>query len=156
MAAHIFAELKWIGINCELVTEYAKDVVWAENYKTLENQIYVFGKQQRRIQVLLDKVDVIITDSPFIMGISYMKEEATPLKDLIVYEFKKLNSLNLFVKRLKTYNPSGRMQTFEEAKEKDTQIKNLLEIHQVPFEDIEGKKESVENVVNKILDLIKT
>ena len=28
MAAGLFAELKFRGVNCELATEYAKDKVW--------------------------------------------------------------------------------------------------------------------------------
>ncbi len=45
MAAGLFSELKWRGINCELATEYAKEKVWEESYAIFENQIYIFGKQ---------------------------------------------------------------------------------------------------------------
>lgn len=154
MAAHLFAELKWAGVNCELVTEYAKDKVWAEEFKALENQIYIFGKQQRRIQVLLDKVDVIITDSPLIMGLSYIKEEIQPLKDLIAYEFKKLNNHNFFVKRNKKYNPAGRMQTLAEAIEKDNEIREVLNGHGINFEEVVGVKENVQYVGSLILKIL--
>ena len=49
MVAHTFAELKWRGINCELVTEYAKDKVWEKSFETLENQFYVSAKQYHRL-----------------------------------------------------------------------------------------------------------
>ena len=39
MAAGIFAALKWNKIDCELVSEYAKQIVWEESYTKLNNQI---------------------------------------------------------------------------------------------------------------------
>jgi len=44
MAAGLFCLLKMHGIDCELVTEFAKDLVWEERFKTLKNQQYIFGK----------------------------------------------------------------------------------------------------------------
>lgn len=41
--ASIFAKLKKMGVNCELALEYAKDCVWNESYKTMNDQVYVFG-----------------------------------------------------------------------------------------------------------------
>lgn len=34
-AAYIFSKLKMKGVECELVTEVAKDLVWDENSKAL-------------------------------------------------------------------------------------------------------------------------
>lgn len=155
MSAHVFAELKWLGVNCEIVTEFAKDKVWAEDFKALENQIYMFANQQRRIQILLDKVDVIITDSPLIMGISYLKEDIKPLKDLIVYEFKKLNTHNFFLNRIKAYNPAGRMQTLEEAIEKDQEIKSVLDDHNIQYQTIEGIRDNVKFIVDYTMEQLK-
>jgi len=42
MAASIFAELKWNKIDCELVSEYAKQIVWEESYTKLNNQNWLF------------------------------------------------------------------------------------------------------------------
>ena len=44
LAAYTFAKLKMLGVNCELVTEFAKDKVWENNNKALANQLYVFAK----------------------------------------------------------------------------------------------------------------
>ena len=44
LAAYVFAKLKMMGVNCELVTEFAKDKVWEKNNEALSNQIYIFAK----------------------------------------------------------------------------------------------------------------
>jgi len=36
-AALVFSKLKMLGVNCELVSEFAKDMVWEEDYVALAN-----------------------------------------------------------------------------------------------------------------------
>ena len=48
-AAYVFSKLKMLGVNAELVTEYAKDKVWEESDAVFKNQAYIFGKQYFRI-----------------------------------------------------------------------------------------------------------
>jgi hypothetical protein len=43
-AALLFATMKQRGVNCELATEYAKDVVWEGRESLLSDQIYLFAK----------------------------------------------------------------------------------------------------------------
>lgn len=49
-SAHLFSLLKMSEINCELVTEFAKDLTWSESVKMLGFQPYVFGEQAWRIR----------------------------------------------------------------------------------------------------------
>lgn len=42
---YIFSQLKINDINAELVTEFAKDMIWEHNRKALTNQIYMLGNQ---------------------------------------------------------------------------------------------------------------
>lgn len=48
-AAYIFSQLKMLGVNAELVTEFAKDKVWENSVDVLNDQMYVFSKQHHRI-----------------------------------------------------------------------------------------------------------
>lgn len=43
LSAYIFSQLKLANINCELVSEFAKDMVWENNMTALENQLYISG-----------------------------------------------------------------------------------------------------------------
>lgn len=156
-AAGLFHKLKINGINCELVTEFAKHITWKEDFNTLKNQIYVFAKQHDRMFHLKDKVDVIITDSPIIMGLSYCNWDlmSRSFEQLVVDEFNRTDAVNInyFINRVKEYNPSGRSQTEEEAKEKDMEIITLLNKYDVSFQTIDGDENAVDWLFNIIFDL---
>ncbi|MBR2220721.1 MAG: hypothetical protein IJ975_01110, partial [Clostridia bacterium] len=58
-AAKLFAEMKAQGFSCELVQEFAKEIVYADNNKLRNDQLIVMGEQYRRTFVLDGKVDYI-------------------------------------------------------------------------------------------------
>jgi len=162
MAADVFAQLKWKGINCELVTEYAKSKVW-EGSKlseqgwqvdapTLDNQLYVFGKQHNSIFRLIGKVEVIITDSPIILSTIYDKHNDEILRQLVLNEFSKFDNLNFFINRFKDYNPMGRMQTLDEAIRIDDKIKNFLTSNSIDFEYVNGTPEGAKIAAMMVLE----
>lgn len=139
------------GINCELVRKYAKDKVWEGCYTTLDDQIYVFGKQLHRMSILADKVDVIITDSPVLLSMYYTKELTKEFKSLILSEFSSFNNMNYFINRKKAYITAGRMQTEDEAKVIDGVLCNLLAFNFIPFEHVDGSRKGLQTIVDNIL-----
>ena len=127
MTSRIFSELKDLGINCEIASEYAKDVTWQKSFHVLSNQLYIFAKQQHRIWRLDGQVDVIITDSPLLNSVVYGSDKSSDLfKKLVYEEHNKRPKLDIFLKRIKPYNTSGRNQTENEAKELDILIHEAL------------------------------
>ncbi len=158
-AAGIFHRLKVNAINCEYVPEYAKDVTWQENFNTLKNQLYVFAKQHNRMFHLKDKVDVIVTDSPAIMGLVYcdFTKVSPSLETLVVDEFHRddICNMNFFLRRVHKYSTKGRKQNEAEAKELDAKIFALLDKHNVQYGTIDGNEEAVDYIVAEVLERIK-
>lgn len=142
LAAGLFYELKMKHINVELVTEYAKDMVWEERHNIFQDQIYILGKQNRRLLRLKDKVDLVVTDSPIIMGITYMV--ATPydetLSNLIAEVFLTYNNFNVFVNRKHQYSEIGRNQNEYEAEIKAKEIKQLLDHFDIPYIEVNSNE----------------
>lgn len=148
-SAGLFYRMKRIGINCEYISEYAKDKTWEEDHEddirqinfTKKCQPYVTAKQWYRVARLLGKVDVAVTDSPIITGILYQGFGCTPSWEKWAIEtFNEFNNLNIFlVRNTKNhpYNPKGRSQSEEEAAELDVKTKALLDHYNIPYEVVE-------------------
>ena len=150
IAAGLFYELKKAGYLCELVTEYAKDKVWEESYKTLDDQVYVFGKQFHRMFRVKDKVDIIITDSPLPLSIIYDNSESQYFHKFVVEQYNTFNNIMVFVDRETKYENEGRMQTEDEAKSIDERIKHLLNMNDIKYVMIPTTQ-----VVDKVINVIK-
>ena len=158
MAALVFAKLKMLGINCELVTEFAKDKVWEKNNEALSNQIYIFAKQYYRITRCAEQVDVIVTDSPLALSPYYNKDPDIdkPLKELVFAISNKYDNMNYFLRRVKKYNPVGRLQTESESNEYSIRIKEMLNANGISFKEIDGDLMSADVIVQDITEKLQT
>ena len=154
LAAYVFAKLKMMGVNCELVTEFAKDKVWEKNNEALSNQIYIFAKQYYRMSRCTGQVDVIITDSPLFLSPFYNKDPEIdePLKQLVHVISERYDNLNYFLKRVKKYNPVGRLQSEAESDQYGVRIKEMLRSYGVEFKEIEGDLMSADIVVQHVIE----
>lgn len=151
VCAGLFSKLKLSGINCEMALEYAKDKVWEKSFRTLDNQIYVFGKQLHRIWRLKDQVDLIITDSPLLFSLIYDKTYNSKFKDLVIDQFNCFDNINYFINRGEDYNPKGRMQTLKEAEEIDLMIKGMLLDLNISYISI-NKEEAIDSIYQDVIN----
>jgi nicotinamide riboside kinase len=157
LAATVFAKLKMLGVNCELVTEFAKDKTWEQNTTALSNQIYVFAKQYYRMDRCSGKVDVLITDSPLIMSPMYNKDMDIdkPLKELVSAINGKYHNLYYYVKRVKKYNPIGRSQTEDESDEIGMKLKQMLDDYGIEYTEVPGRLESADVIIEQLRPYVK-
>ena len=155
-AAKLFYELKTLGINCELVSEFAKDKTWEHNATALNCQEYIFGKQSYRLKRCREEVDVIITDSPLPLTIIYTHDELIkkPLTDLVMAVYNSYENINFFINRVKPYNPKGRNQTAEESDALSAEIKNLYQQLNIPYTEINGDETGYEAAIAKIITIL--
>lgn len=150
-------KLKLNGVNCEYASEYAKDLVWREDMESLKNQIHIYGKQHEKHFHLKNKVDVIVTDSPAIMGLLYCDwEQVSPsLRQLAIDEFNRddVVNLNFMLKRSeeRAYDPNGREQTEEEAKQKDRDVKALLSDLGVRVRHLPAQESTVDYIYVEVM-----
>lgn len=151
IASGLFYNLKKLGYNCELALEFAKDKVWEESIKVLDDQFYVFGKQFHKLWRLNNKVDIIITDSPLPISLFYNKIPSKHFNNFVVEQYKTFNNLMFFIERNpQAYEESGRLQTKEEAEQIDENIKNLMNLYDIKFHTL-----PCEIAVDEITEIIK-
>ena len=156
-AAYIFSQLKMRGINAELVTEFTKDKVWEESKAVFQNQAYIFGKQYFRISRVQGKVDVVITDSPILLSPFYANDPVLgeEFDHLVTKVAKSFDSMNVFINRVKPYNPSGRFQTEAESDELSNVMRAFLGKHNVTCAEYDGCIAGYDTLVNDILTRVK-
>lgn len=154
-SAGLFYEMKKAGLNVELVTEYAKDMVWEGRQNILEDQIYIFAKQQRRISRLRGHgIDWVITDSPIPLGLVYTREGAfgDEFGNLVMQVFAGFENHNYLLQRNFRYNPVGRNQKdVDEARVFDDKVLVLLHLWKIPVKTIIGGESAVSTIMDDIV-----
>ncbi len=129
IAAAIFAELKIAGINAELVQEYAKELAWRGEMSP-DKQILVTIEQVRREMDLRGKVDVIVTDSPPLLGVAYaLPVMRSPLRNSVLSMTSDWDTLDYLIDRnvtRETYRQEGRNESFEQFQMKRSEIKQIV------------------------------
>jgi len=157
-AAGLFTLLKLHdGIHCELVTEFAKDLVWEERQYTFKNQFYLFAKQQHRVWRVSEKVPITITDSPILLSNIYGKHynrhcANESFYDYVLMEFNRFHNINFFIERKKKYAEYGRNETAEEAEIVDSKIKDYLKSQDIEYTSIDGNIEGLNAAVDIVFD----
>lgn len=131
-AAYLFAKLKMLGVNAELVREAAKEWAWAGRPITPMDQFALTREQITREADLFGKVDVLVTDSPILLGAYYTRKYGSNVAYAAVHEMvanarqsaehEGVKLLDVWLTRSKPYNPAGRYQDEAGAKQVDAEL----------------------------------
>lgn len=155
-AAYIFSQLKMRGINAELVTEFAKDKVWEESKGVFNDQLYIFAKQHFRISRVGDKVDVIITDAPLLLSsyygrLNHDKCSGKEFDELVKKISGEYDTMDVFIDRVKPYNPNGRLQTEKQSDNISAELEKFLNECGVFPMHYTGNELGYSRIVNRII-----
>ena len=146
-ASGLFFAMKKLGLNVELVTEFAKDLVWERHESLLGDQIYIFAKQNRRLGRLLDHgLDFAITDCPLLTGLLYLNRdlpEAPALERLVLDVFQTYDNANYLLRREHRFNPVGRVGDVQMARQRDADLIALLERHGIPYKVLPASDQAI-------------
>lgn len=122
--------LKINGHRAEIVTEYAKELVYEDRVSFLLNrQELVFAEQHRRLHRLIDKIDYAVTDSPILLSCIYASDVlfgANHFRDFVKCVFLSYDNINVFLERPASFEKENRVHNKQESMMIDEQIKQLL------------------------------
>lgn len=150
-AAGVFHHLKLMGATCELVTEYAKDLSYERRNVALGNQAYVFGKQLQRFHVLDGIVDLVVTDSPPILGLLYAPEWYPPsFGEFVRFMVGRYDNRYYLLNRKKPFVQDGRHHSESESIELDARIKRLFDEHSIPYTAVDGDESAVGRILEDL------
>jgi len=161
MAADIFSHLKKQGFNAEIVTEYAKELVWQGHFNVLEDQLYLISKQSRRIRKIDGKVDVIVTDSPLPLTCVYGRYYKSKgynqyFDDYVMGVFNEFTNLNFYLQRGDfDYQKEGRYQDEDESNIIAQKVLDFMSDRKIPYYTVKsGEEVSFSNIMQRIRNLV--
>jgi nicotinamide riboside kinase len=162
-AAGVFSALKQRGINCEYVHEWIKWSVWEKRTVIFDDQLYIFAKQHHMLHTLRGQVDVAICDSPLLLsniyGLLYDNGSMRGKESffsLVEETYNSFDNTNIMLGREKSYNPMGRVQTEDQAKELDGTIKDYLTGNSHEYLEVQGNAEAIPVLTEFICDQLNT
>ena len=138
LASYIHYRLKVMGYNCEVIREFAKDLVYEENENALGNQTYIFGEQLQMMNRVKNKVDIIIAESPIILSGLYMRDKDRYYNffNLVYDTFQSYNNYNFLLSRTHEYVQDGRIQDEEGAKKIRNELITSLNHYKIPYDTV--------------------
>ena len=137
-ALELTAALKKEGYNVEYVSEFSKELVLENRIDELSNQEFVTDEQYHRLDRLRNSVDIIVTDSPVLLGKVYGEKSISEEYSKQIKDYhNSFENLNLFVARGDTFQTEGRVHNLEQSKELDNKIITMLRENNVMFDYVQ-------------------
>ena len=135
---------------------------WENNKEVFarpENQFFIGANQFYRMSCLIDKVDVIVTDSPIIMNAFYNDTEALGAEyDIIMRRLSEMfRNMNFFINRVKPYDSNGRNQTETEASVMARKMRDWLvdKYGSLGFIDVCGDRAGYDKIYEIVVNNLK-
>jgi len=158
-AAYIFYKLKEAGINAELVTEVAKDLVYENNMKAINNQLYIAGNQYYRLSKIEDSVDVAITDSPLLLQPVYYRFNGGTHRDcfeILIYNInKQYDNLNYVLPLPTEVDSNGRIHDINDGIIIYSYIGDIFSRYDIKYDEIKRDIHDYNEIVADVIDRLK-
>jgi len=158
ISSFTFVKLKTNHLSSELVQEYAKQLVWSENYEDLSNQWYVSKKQYEMLKSVYGKVDYLVTDSPLILGLHYNRYHKDNVcniektEKMILSKISEFNNVYIFLKRNLSlpYEKIGRIHNEQQSSEIEQNLKLLLDEFNLKYLEITSDINNIDTILEYI------
>jgi len=159
VASGICCLLNLHDINCEYITEYARDAAYEEREAVFANRCYLLGKQYHRIFRTQFKEnhrpEIVVTDSPLLLNLAYRKETLFPEEEQYILKINnQFRNLNYFIVRdlTKPYYSVGRYQKdLSQCVMVDQDIQDMFVKYEVRYMTIAGDNVGINLIVSSIL-----
>lgn len=154
-AAGLFFLMKINKEKVELVTEYAKNLIWSERHKMFDEQIYLLSKQNHLQARLAGKVDWVITDSPLPLSIYYApKNYLKSFPNIAIEQFNCYDNVNILLKRTQhTYENFGRRHSEQESGLIHDDLVELMNTYNIQYIEFEASPHTPQTIFDYLQSL---
>ena len=159
LSALTFAEFKMMHKSSELVQEYAKTLVWKEEFEELNCQFHVSMEQYRMLKAIDGKVEYAVIDSPLLLGLYYNRAHATNVSNvektesMILKKMQEFNNVYIFLERNDEFpfEIAGRIHNESQSKKIDEQLLELLQELGLEYLSVKSDKTSIHKIIDYVL-----
>lgn len=154
LAARVYSELN--NFPFELVDEVIKPMAWRKIAPTGYDQVWLFGKQVHREDVVLRSGGAVITSGPLVQQLIYARKSSIGLEyalSVIAREFEyTYPSLNFMIERTVPYETTGRYQTEQEALFIDKQTVDMMNFRNLKYHLVSVT--DLDRIINIITEMV--
>jgi len=158
LASQIFAEMKSKNYHIAYVPEYSKDLVYMGlDMRTLSEveRLNILVKQFKRENILKDKVDFLVTDSPMILTAYYhqdpfKREDWSYAKDIVMRHLTE-NEIHLWLEPTNNFEVKGRSHDEKQSEQISKDLLKYLKNLNIPLKTISGTPDERLKKVMKII-----
>jgi hypothetical protein len=143
----------------ETIPDYAKSLVWQQNFEVLKNQYFIAQRQYEMLNLLDGQVQYLITECSLPQVLYYNAHYPENICDIaktraqILEWYKQHNNVNILVERGdKKYVHTGRFQDEEQARDVDRGLRATLIHENFPFTALQPDVEAINTFAKTLLD----
>ncbi len=136
----IIVYLKLREQTIEVIPDFAKSLVWQQNFEVLKNQYFIAQRQFEMLSLLDGQVKFLITECSLPQVLYYNENYLDNICDIektrtqILEWYNQCNNINIFVERGdRKYIRTGRFQDEEHARAIDRGMLELLKREELPY-----------------------
>lgn len=143
----------------EVIPDYAKSLVWQQNFEVLKNQYFIAQRQFEMINLLDGQVQFLITECSLPQVLYYNEHYEDNICDIaktraqILEWYQQHNNVNILVERgEKRYIRTGRFQDEDQARTIDHGLRSLLLREGMRYTKLPPEVEAINNFAASLLD----
>jgi hypothetical protein len=136
----IIVFLKLREKTIEVIPDFAKSLVWQQNFEVLKNQYFIAQRQFEMLSLLDGQVQFLVTECSLPQVLFYNENYLDNICDIektrkqILEWYNQCNNINIFVERGdRKYIRTGRFQDEEQARNVDRGMRELLDREALPY-----------------------
>lgn len=143
----------------EVIPDYAKSLVWQQNFEVLKNQYFIAQRQFEMINLLDGQVQFLITECSLPQVLYYNEHYEDNICDIaktraqILEWYQQHNNVNILVERgEKRYIRTGRFQDEDQARTIDHGLRSLLLREGMRYTKLPPEIDAINNFAASLLD----
>lgn len=143
------------NLKVEYLPEFAKFATLSNNQSALSDQVYMFAKQENRLNVLSkSNLDYVIMDGPLPLALLFHQDtHYKNFEPLVMEVFNSFDNINFYLKRNPSlpYRTHGRNEDREQSLTLDLLLRKVLDRHSVPRQEFMVERSLPYDLFEKIL-----